>query len=78
MAFNTSSKLVSGSATLTISGGESSLTTNTSITASAAAMIDEDVVTTPEFKSEPQPTIPSVDKEGDDDTMSYFQKLANE
>ena len=48
------------------------------ITASAAAMIDEDVVTTPEFKSEPQPTIPSVDKEGDDDTMSYFQKLANE
>jgi len=37
MAYNTSSKLVSGSANLTISGGEASLTTNTSITASAAA-----------------------------------------
>ena len=47
------------------------------VTASAASMIDEDVVETPQFKSEPQPNIPSVD-EGDDDTMSYFQKLANE
>ena len=37
MAYNTSSKLISGSANLTISGGEASLTTNTSITASAAA-----------------------------------------
>ena len=37
MAFNTSSQLVSGSANLTISGGEASLTTNTSLTASAAA-----------------------------------------
>ena len=37
MAFITSSQLVSGSANLTISGGEASLTTNTSITASAAA-----------------------------------------
>ena len=48
------------------------------ITASAAAMMDEDVVETPQFKSEPQPKIPSVDSEGDDDTMSYFKKLANE
>ena len=40
------------------------------------SMIDEDVVETPQFKSEPQPNIPSVDE--DDDTMSYFQKLANE
>ena len=47
------------------------------VTASAASMIDEDVVETPQFKSEPQPTIPSVE-EDDDDTMSYFQKLANE
>ena len=46
------------------------------VTASAASMIDEDVVETPQFKSEPQPNIPSVDE--DDDTMSYFQKLANE
>jgi hypothetical protein len=47
------------------------------VTASAASMIDEDVVETPQFKSEPQPNIPSVE-EDDDDTMSYFQKLANE
>ena len=47
------------------------------VTASAASMIDEDVVETPQFKSEPQPTIPSVE-EDDDDTMSYFQKLAND
>ena len=40
-------------------------------------MVDEDVVETPQFKSEPQPNIPSVEEE-DDDTMSYFQKLANE
>ena len=46
------------------------------VTASAASMIDEDVVETPQFKSEPQPNIPSLDE--DDDTMSYFQKLANE
>ena len=47
------------------------------ITASAASMMDEDVVETPQFKAEPQPTIPSVE-EDDADTMSYFQKLANE
>jgi hypothetical protein len=47
------------------------------VTASAASMVDEDVVETPQFKSEPQPNIPSVD-DGDDDTMSYFQKLAKE
>ena len=41
------------------------------------SMVDEDVVETPQFKSEPQPNIPSVEEE-DDDTMSYFQKLANE
>ena len=40
-------------------------------------MMDEDVVETPTFKSEPEPKIPSVD-EDDGDTMSYFQKLANE
>jgi hypothetical protein len=32
---------------------------------------------TPNFKSEPTPTIASVDDE-DDDAMSYFEKLANE
>ena len=32
------------------------------VTASAVSMIDEDVVETPQFKSEPQPNIPSVDK----------------
>ena len=47
------------------------------VTPTATAMMDEDVVETPTFKSEPEPKIPSVD-EGDDDTMSYFQKLANE
>ena len=47
------------------------------VTASAVSMMDEDVVETPQFKSEPQPSIPSVVKK-DDDTMSYFQKLANE
>ena len=47
------------------------------VTASAASMVDEDVVETPQFKSEPQPTIPSVE-EDDEDTMSYFQKLAKE
>ena len=47
------------------------------VTASAASMIDEDVVETPQFKTEPQPNIPSVE-EDDDDTMSYFQKLAKE
>ena len=36
MAFNSSSKLVDGAASLTISGENSSLTTNTSISASAA------------------------------------------
>ena len=48
------------------------------ITASAAAMVDEDVVETPSFKEEPTPSIPSASTEEDDDTMSYFQKLANE
>jgi len=48
------------------------------VTASAASMVDEDVVETPQFKTEPQPNIPSVDDDGDDDTMSYFQKLAKE
>ena len=47
------------------------------VTASAASMVDEDVVETPQFKSEPQPNIPSVE-EDDDETMSYFQKLAND
>ena len=48
------------------------------VTASAASMIDEDVVETPQFKSEPEPSIPEVSQEEDDDTMSYFQKLAKE
>tara|TARA_B100000424_G_scaffold268018_1_gene261979 strand:- start:1114 stop:1995 length:882 start_codon:yes stop_codon:yes gene_type:complete len=47
------------------------------VTPTATAMMDDDVVETPTFKSEPEPKIPSVD-EDDDDTMSYFQKLANE
>tara|TARA_B100001057_G_scaffold258717_1_gene258828 strand:+ start:1457 stop:2341 length:885 start_codon:yes stop_codon:yes gene_type:complete len=47
------------------------------VTASAAAMMDEDVVETPVMKSEPAPSIPSVDATEEDDTMSYFQKLAN-
>ena len=47
------------------------------VTPTATAMMDNDVVETPTFKSEPEPKIPSVDEE-DDDTMSYFQKLANE
>jgi len=47
------------------------------VTASAAAMMDEDVVETPTMKSEPAPSMPSVDATEEDDTMSYFQKLAN-
>ena len=47
------------------------------VTASAAAMMDEDGVETPVMKSEPAPSIPSVDATDEDDTMSYFQKLAN-
>ena len=42
--------------------------------------MDEDVVETPVMKSEPAPSMPSsVDatEEDEDDTMSYFQKLAN-
>jgi hypothetical protein len=48
------------------------------VTASAAAMIDEDVVETPQMKSEPAPSMPSMSSpsEDEDDTMSYFQKLA--
>jgi len=49
-----------------------------SVTASAVSMMDEDVVETPQFKSEPEPSIPEVSQEEDDDTMSYFQKLAKE
>ena len=48
------------------------------ITASAKPIVDEDVVETPTFKEEPQPTIPTTSTEDDDDTMSYFQKLAKE
>ena len=48
------------------------------VTASAVSMMDEDVVETPSFKSEPEPSIPEVSQEEDDDTMSYFQKLAKE
>ena len=48
------------------------------VTASAVSMMDEDVVETPSFKSEPEPSIPEVSQEDDDDTMSYFQKLAKE
>ena len=48
------------------------------VTASAVSMMDEDVVETPQFKSEPEPSIPEVSQEEDDDTMSYFQKLAKE
>ena len=43
-------------------------------------MIDEDVVETPQMKSEPAPSMsstPSPSEEDEDDTMSYFQKLAN-
>ena len=47
------------------------------VTASAAAMMDEDVVETPVMKSEPAPSMPSVDADEEEDTMSYFQKLAN-
>ena len=47
------------------------------VTASAAAMMDEDVVETPVMKSEPAPSIPSVEASEAEDTMSYFQKLAN-
>ena len=47
------------------------------VTASAAAMMDEDVVETPVMKSEPAPSIPSVGASEEEDTMSYFQKLAN-
>ena len=47
------------------------------VTASAAAMMDEDVVETPVMKSEPAPSIPSVEASEEEDTMSYFQKLAN-
>ena len=51
------------------------------ITASAAAMVDEDVVETPTFKEESAPSIastPRPSEDDEDDTMSYFQKLANE
>ena len=51
------------------------------ITASAAAMVDEDVVETPTFKEEPAPSFastPRPSEDDEDDTMSYFQKLANE
>ena len=48
------------------------------VTASAVSMMDEDIVETPQFKSEPEPSIPEVSQEEDDDTMSYFQKLAKE
>ena len=44
----------------------------------AAQMVDEDETDfTPTFKSEPAPQPASID-DGDDDAMSYFQKLANE
>ena len=46
------------------------------VTASAVSMMDEDIVETPQFKSEPEPSIPEVSQEEDDDTMSYFQKLS--
>ena len=51
------------------------------ITASAAAMVDEDVVETPTFKEESAPSFastPRPSEDDEDDTMSYFQKLANE
>ena len=50
------------------------------VTASAAAMMDEAVVETPVMKSEPAPTMPSMASptEDEDDTMSYFQKLAQQ
>ncbi|MBK55936.1 MAG: single-stranded DNA-binding protein [Flavobacteriaceae bacterium] len=48
------------------------------ITASASSIVDEDIVETPIFKEEPQPTIPTTSTEDDEDTMSYFQKLAKE
>ena len=47
------------------------------MTASVAAMMDEDVVETPVMKSEPAPSMLSVDADEEEDTMSYFQKLAN-
>jgi hypothetical protein len=43
-------------------------------------MIDEDVVETPQMKSEPAPSMPSMSsptEDDEDDAMSYFQKLAN-
>ena len=51
------------------------------ITASAAAMVDEDVVETPTFKEESAPSFastPRPSEDDEDDTMSYIQKLANE
>ena len=51
------------------------------ITASAAAIVDEDVVETPTFKEESAPSFastPRPSEDDEDDTMSYFQKLANE
>ena len=51
------------------------------ITASAAAMIDEDVVETPTFKEESAPSFastPRPSEDDEDDTMSYFLRLANE
>ena len=51
------------------------------VTASAAAMVDEDVVETPVMKSEPAPSMSSVpnpiEATEEDDSLSYFQKLAN-
>ena len=44
------------------------------VTPTANAMMDEDVVETPTFKSEPEPKIPSVD-EDDDDKCHIFRKV---
>jgi len=47
-------------------------------TKTAAVMAEEDEAPfKPDFKSEPAPTMSSVDDD-DDDAMSYFEKLANE
>ena len=44
----------------------------------AAQMVEEESTPAPTFKSEPTPQPASVSDDGDDDAMSYFEKLANE
>tara|TARA_B110000444_G_scaffold257339_1_gene295543 strand:- start:352 stop:1251 length:900 start_codon:yes stop_codon:yes gene_type:complete len=54
--------------------------TSTARAATATAMMDEPTSFTPTFKSESAPEMPAMasPSEDEDDTMSYFQKLAND